>query len=268
MKIPPMTHNLILHLPDEEPVLYELNADRIGVGRAIDNQIQIDLEMISSAHCELHRREGGYEIRDLKSKNGIRLNGQKVERMAVLSDGDRLLIAETVPAFFVSLAAGESPDEAVVKGDSALQQSAASYASLGEKINELEEKLDAIRIQIEAKQSEFKKLTRSIEKQEVDIASMAAQGANEAEIGAMKEDLLVKTQRVTVLKSDMVEAEKELATLEKTAKTAVRAPQLPASRPPIAPPVPGAGPKKPPMITPSGPGPKKPPMPGAPPKKP
>ncbi|MDB4657544.1 hypothetical protein OAK43_00540 [Verrucomicrobiales bacterium] len=84
----------------------------------------------------------------------------------------------------------------------------------------------------------------------------------------MKEDLLVKNQRVTVLKSDMVEAEKELATLEKTAKTAVRAPQLPASRPPIAPPVPGAGPKKPPMITPSGPGPKKPPMPGEPPKKP
>ena len=113
-------------------------------------------------------------VSDLKSKNGIRLNGQKVERMAVLSDGDRLLIAETVPAFFVSLAAGESPDEAVVKGDSALQQSAASYASLGEKINELEGKLDAIRIQIEAKQSEFKKLTRSIEKQEVDIASMAA----------------------------------------------------------------------------------------------
>ncbi len=265
-----MSFNLIVHIPDQEPVLYELNADRIGVGRTADNQIQINIETISSAHFELRRRDDDYEIVDLESKNGVRVNGLSVNAPIPLADGDRLLIGETVPAFFVELSEGEEVNDAVKTGSTTVQRSAANYVALDDKVQELEQKLESIRSEFQSKQNEYDELIKSIEEIQSDIKTMSSSGADPEDIKAMESDLLVKTRRVTVLKSDIVDTEKELADLEKTAKTTLRAP-MPNSSAPAAPPAPA-----PPSAPPSGPAvapPKKPPAapslpPAAAPKKP
>ncbi|NNE93444.1 MAG: FHA domain-containing protein [Verrucomicrobiales bacterium] len=238
-----MTYNLIVSIPDSEPVLYELNAKRIGVGRGPDNQICLDVDTVSSRQIELRQTdEGGYELVELKSRNGTRVNGLSVnDEPELLSDGDRILISETVPAYFVMLAKGEEAEDAVEKGSDSDQQAAAAYVTLDQKVHQLEAKLEEIRRELEGKQQEQQKLVRAIEKLQTDIDAMNSSGADPDQIEAMEKDLMVKTQRVTVLKSDVAAAEKKIADLEQTAKIAQKAP-IPA---PTKAPVPGGAPVKP-----------------------
>ncbi len=58
----------------------ELNAERLSIGRADDNDIVIDDPGVSSRHAELVRTGSGYEIADRHSTNGLFVNGQRVHR--------------------------------------------------------------------------------------------------------------------------------------------------------------------------------------------
>jgi pSer/pThr/pTyr-binding forkhead associated (FHA) protein len=69
--------------PDTNPQPYRFQLDRrvVTLGRGSDNDIVIDCGSVSGSHAEMRRREGGYELRDMESTNGIKLDG---ERMSVI----------------------------------------------------------------------------------------------------------------------------------------------------------------------------------------
>ena len=81
---------------------YELLEDTVSIGRDPSNSIQIPSETVSRAHAELCRKPEDqgevWTVRDLKSKNGVLLNGAPVES-AVLTSGDELKLGEAVLTF-------------------------------------------------------------------------------------------------------------------------------------------------------------------------
>lgn len=83
----------------------ELVAEPIQVGRHPDNTIQFNDDGLSRQHCVFERANGRWQIRDLDSRNGTRLNGEKVS-VSPLASGDEVRIG-TIEVRFVN------PDEAV-----------------------------------------------------------------------------------------------------------------------------------------------------------
>jgi predicted component of type VI protein secretion system len=90
----------------------------VKLGRAGDNDIIIDSGSVSGKHAEMHRVDGGYELEDLGSTNGLKYSGARHHKlplksgMAVkvgdamfeftLSDEELASLAEEIPS-------GESP---------------------------------------------------------------------------------------------------------------------------------------------------------------
>ncbi len=84
---------LIIRENGSERVL-ELKARSTTVGRAQDNDIAIDDINSSRRHCQIDRTSGGYEVVDLKSRNGTLVNGILVLRKE-LRPGDCIEIGKT-----------------------------------------------------------------------------------------------------------------------------------------------------------------------------
>jgi len=65
-------------VPDRNPQPYRFQLDRqaVNMGRGSDNDIVIEDGSVSVRHAVMERIEGGYQLRDLGSTNGIKLDGQ------------------------------------------------------------------------------------------------------------------------------------------------------------------------------------------------
>ena len=104
----PKSFNLILSLPEGEPVCHRLTMDRVSLGRGDGNRIRLEVKAVSSRHCEFRAAADGYELIDLGSTNGTKVNGVALNGHAVpLKNGDQILFAESVSAHF--FAAVEAP---------------------------------------------------------------------------------------------------------------------------------------------------------------
>jgi Nif-specific regulatory protein len=81
---------------------YELVDDVTRIGRDPGNAVQIPSETISRAHAEIVRRAEGdaetWTVRDLRSRNGVVVNGARVET-AALSSGDEIRLGDAVLNF-------------------------------------------------------------------------------------------------------------------------------------------------------------------------
>jgi pSer/pThr/pTyr-binding forkhead associated (FHA) protein len=68
---------------------YDLVEQVITIGRAPDNTIHIDDTSVSGRHAELRRADKTYQLRDLGSTNGTRVNGTGTSEIT-LHPGDRV----------------------------------------------------------------------------------------------------------------------------------------------------------------------------------
>ena len=70
---------VIITVPDSnsQPYRFQLDREVVNMGRGSDNDIIIDSGSVSGKHSEMHRVKGGYELRDLGSTNGIKLDGNR-----------------------------------------------------------------------------------------------------------------------------------------------------------------------------------------------
>jgi pSer/pThr/pTyr-binding forkhead associated (FHA) protein len=95
----------VIELPGAPPRHYLLSAPAIRLGRVEGNAIVVEEEAVSARHCELRRTaSGAYEIRDLGSTNGTRINGEGLGPEArELHDGDTLLLGLAAKARFVRI---------------------------------------------------------------------------------------------------------------------------------------------------------------------
>lgn len=79
---------------------FELDGDRIIVGRSPDAQIRIEDASISSEHAAFELDTIGFGIRDLASTNHVILNGAEVLSSS-LKHGDRIQLGECELQFVV-----------------------------------------------------------------------------------------------------------------------------------------------------------------------
>lgn len=70
---------VIITVPDQTPQPYRFQLDRqaVQMGRGSDNDIAINCGSVSVHHAVMERVSGGYQIRDLDSTNGTKLDGNR-----------------------------------------------------------------------------------------------------------------------------------------------------------------------------------------------
>jgi predicted component of type VI protein secretion system len=88
------------------PIIHELIEERITIGRAPDNSLRIDDLSVSGRHAELLLIGERYQLKDLDSTNGTRVNGEIV-RQIFLRVSDRIRFGK-VEARYESDASGEA----------------------------------------------------------------------------------------------------------------------------------------------------------------
>ncbi|WP_437201246.1 sigma 54-interacting transcriptional regulator [Planctomicrobium sp. SH664] len=72
--------NLVLQRGDARLEVIDLaTTARVTIGRASANDVIVPDAKCSRNHCELHLIEGVWHLRDLDSRNGVTLNGERVE---------------------------------------------------------------------------------------------------------------------------------------------------------------------------------------------
>ncbi len=62
-----------------QPYRFQLDRMKVNMGRGSDNDIVIDDGSASVRHAVMERIDGGYQLRDLGSTNGIKLDGERHE---------------------------------------------------------------------------------------------------------------------------------------------------------------------------------------------
>ena len=85
---------------------HELTDDRITIGQAPDNMIRIDDPSVSGRHAQLLLIEDRYQLKDLDSTNGTRVNNESVTEVFMCA-GDRIRFGN-VEARYESYATGEA----------------------------------------------------------------------------------------------------------------------------------------------------------------
>lgn len=58
-----------------QPYRFQLDRQKVQIGRGSENDIVVECGSVSVRHAMMERVEGGYQLRDLGSTNGIKLEG-------------------------------------------------------------------------------------------------------------------------------------------------------------------------------------------------
>jgi len=109
-----------------------IGAKGIKIGRNPDNDIQIDNLAVSRQHAEIYKQGYCYYIEDLKSTNGVFLNGKFLNWKSSLNHNDKITIGKHTLVFVEEAkdAAGRKPPS---KADETLCLSPEDLARLREK---------------------------------------------------------------------------------------------------------------------------------------
>ena len=77
---------------------HELTEERITIGRGADNMLQIDDPSVSGRHAQLLLIDERYQLKDLGSTNGTRVNSELVND-TFLRVGDRIRFGKVEARF-------------------------------------------------------------------------------------------------------------------------------------------------------------------------
>lgn len=78
-----------------------LGADRVTVGKSTTNLVSLDHDStVSRVHAVLERLGFAWSIRDVGSRNGTYLNGEKIFAERILRSGDELRVGKTRLVFW------------------------------------------------------------------------------------------------------------------------------------------------------------------------
>lgn len=87
-------------------LVFPLNENVLWIGRSPENAVTLVDESVSRRHARLVKKGEEWEIEDLESANGTRVNGVAV-RSAKLKDGDRIEVGSTTLRLELNVRDGE-----------------------------------------------------------------------------------------------------------------------------------------------------------------
>ncbi|MBI2376314.1 MAG: FHA domain-containing protein [Deltaproteobacteria bacterium] len=83
---------LTLVLENREVRKFVLSRNATTIGRSQENDIVINNLALSRQHAQIDFQSGKYHVQDLKSQNGVYVNGKRIHDAASLGDGDRITL--------------------------------------------------------------------------------------------------------------------------------------------------------------------------------
>ena len=89
---------LVAKLPTG-PKTIPLGDEALTIGRTNDNKLPLDADGVSRKHAQILFVGKGYEVVDLGSRNGTKVNGQRVMDTFLLKEGDMIQIGHTMLVF-------------------------------------------------------------------------------------------------------------------------------------------------------------------------
>ncbi|UCD57094.1 MAG: FHA domain-containing protein [Candidatus Hydrogenedentota bacterium] len=78
---------------------YDIDREKMIIGRADDCDIPIDNLAVSRHHAIIEKKEGIFTINDLDSNNGTFVNGQRIHEPTILNFGDEIGVGKHVLVF-------------------------------------------------------------------------------------------------------------------------------------------------------------------------
>jgi hypothetical protein len=70
---------------------FDLPGSAVDLGRGQECQVTLEDPLVSRRHAQIRvRADGSAEVEDLGSRNGVRINGKRIDGTAALSHGDRI----------------------------------------------------------------------------------------------------------------------------------------------------------------------------------
>jgi pSer/pThr/pTyr-binding forkhead associated (FHA) protein len=88
--------HLLIQDDEGSAIAVPLNTDKLSLGRLEDNLVRLTQRNISRQHAVLTKNEDSFSFQDLDSSNGSFLNGQKIEDIVSLNNGDTLQMGDYV----------------------------------------------------------------------------------------------------------------------------------------------------------------------------
>ncbi|HEY1101724.1 MAG TPA: FHA domain-containing protein, partial [Myxococcota bacterium] len=104
---------LVIYEGDEQRAEHELARAVVGLGRHPQNDIVLDDRTLSRFHARIEKRDEGFVVVDLGAQNGVHLNGDRIEREALLSSGDRIDLGRYTAVFHERTRPRSAPRPAV-----------------------------------------------------------------------------------------------------------------------------------------------------------
>ena len=98
-----MKARLVVFRDGRQELCVPISAPLAGIGRDTGNHVQLTMPEISKRHAIVEYGSDGLRIRDLNSRNGLFVNGAKVQE-AKLKDGDRLALGPYTLVFEIEKA--------------------------------------------------------------------------------------------------------------------------------------------------------------------
>lgn len=89
-----MAVRLIIEDLEGSTTVVPLSTDSVTIGRKEHNTIQLTEQNVSRSHARLTYRDDGWLIEDLRSYNGVKVNGVPISGPTVLREGDLIQIAD------------------------------------------------------------------------------------------------------------------------------------------------------------------------------
>jgi pSer/pThr/pTyr-binding forkhead associated (FHA) protein len=100
--------------------LVALNGPRVTVGKAPTNAVSLEHDAtVSRLHAILENHGSAWSIRDVGSRNGTFINGEKIDAERVLRSGDELRLGKCRLVFQQMRQSDEPLDEATIVPDAA-----------------------------------------------------------------------------------------------------------------------------------------------------
>lgn len=125
----------------------ELTPGEFLIGRSAECQLSLDDPLVSRKHAVLAVTDDGVTVRDLGSRNGVLVNGRRIDGAAAVSDGDRITIGSQ--EMTLVRRSDVEDDEANVRRRFATQtltSMAAAGASSNPAAREVSKRVDAFRL--------------------------------------------------------------------------------------------------------------------------
>ena len=109
-----MIVQLVVVSGTREGQIVPITVEKFIIGRATDCHLRSRSELVSRYHCAILVSNGAI-VRDLGSRNGVKLNGEKISMDHALKNGDHLTVGPL--EFRVHIAAGDHASTGGTGGD-------------------------------------------------------------------------------------------------------------------------------------------------------